>query len=403
MPLSKGKSKQAFSHNVKVEMEHGKPQKQALAIAYSMKRRQKKAKGGPISAKEESRPMPNQEHNDKHDAERTKRPHPRAEMAAEKTRPKREPIKHPRMVPSDAFSTRLYDAEGNLMGHMRPASPEEQPAKWMDEEEAKKQGFSPDMASEHSTHRKPYAKGGEIQPSDKKHPKNPFEDDHLEHLDPSEDEGTMYADEHDEMDQDGHGPTPQDEDDLMMAEGGTPEPEPSPSPNSKDPLKSVRDYVGKHTDGGPKEYARGGHVSPEDEEHIEHEDSIAAAIMAKKARERGHEAAMSDSDIDEMVMLYDGGEIMEQSDDILSHGSMDSDDSDQADLSRNHDEDANEEDQASWNALRRENYNSSDLDIDNPKDAAMKGDSKEKSEEDEHDMVSAIRSKMKSKRQFSQR
>ncbi len=35
MPLSKGKSKKAFAGNVKTEMAAGKPQKQALAIAYS--------------------------------------------------------------------------------------------------------------------------------------------------------------------------------------------------------------------------------------------------------------------------------------------------------------------------------------------------------------------------------
>lgn len=38
MPLSSGKSAKAFSHNVEVEMAAGKPQKQAVAIAYSKKR-----------------------------------------------------------------------------------------------------------------------------------------------------------------------------------------------------------------------------------------------------------------------------------------------------------------------------------------------------------------------------
>jgi len=38
MPLSSGKSKAAFSHNVEVEVAAGKPQKQAVAIAYSKKR-----------------------------------------------------------------------------------------------------------------------------------------------------------------------------------------------------------------------------------------------------------------------------------------------------------------------------------------------------------------------------
>jgi hypothetical protein len=39
MPLMKGKSEKAFKHNVRAEMHAGKPQKQALAIAYSIKRK----------------------------------------------------------------------------------------------------------------------------------------------------------------------------------------------------------------------------------------------------------------------------------------------------------------------------------------------------------------------------
>src|SRR5579872_5809572 len=39
MPQSSGKSNAAFSHNVEVEMHAGKPQKQAVAIAYSKRRK----------------------------------------------------------------------------------------------------------------------------------------------------------------------------------------------------------------------------------------------------------------------------------------------------------------------------------------------------------------------------
>ena len=39
MPLMKSGSKKAFSENVKKEMDAGKPQKQALAIAYATKRK----------------------------------------------------------------------------------------------------------------------------------------------------------------------------------------------------------------------------------------------------------------------------------------------------------------------------------------------------------------------------
>lgn len=47
MPLVKGKkakSKKGFSENVRREMESGKPQKQAVAIAYAESRRDKKSK-----------------------------------------------------------------------------------------------------------------------------------------------------------------------------------------------------------------------------------------------------------------------------------------------------------------------------------------------------------------------
>jgi len=44
MPLQKGKSKKAFKHNVEAEIKAGKPQKQAVAIAYSVQRGGKRRK-----------------------------------------------------------------------------------------------------------------------------------------------------------------------------------------------------------------------------------------------------------------------------------------------------------------------------------------------------------------------
>lgn len=56
MPLTKSKSKKAFSKNVEAEMAAGKPVKQAVAIAYSTKRAAKKAVGGSMDeAREPSR------------------------------------------------------------------------------------------------------------------------------------------------------------------------------------------------------------------------------------------------------------------------------------------------------------------------------------------------------------
>ena len=44
MPLDKSKNKKAFSKNVSTETRAGRPQKQAVAIAYSVKRGGKKKK-----------------------------------------------------------------------------------------------------------------------------------------------------------------------------------------------------------------------------------------------------------------------------------------------------------------------------------------------------------------------
>ena len=44
MPLKQSTSKKAFQQNVRTEMKAGKPQKQAVAIAYSVQRQAKSKK-----------------------------------------------------------------------------------------------------------------------------------------------------------------------------------------------------------------------------------------------------------------------------------------------------------------------------------------------------------------------
>lgn len=49
MPLIKSKSPEAFKKNISAEIKSGKPMKQSVAIAYSVKRSAKKADGGDVT------------------------------------------------------------------------------------------------------------------------------------------------------------------------------------------------------------------------------------------------------------------------------------------------------------------------------------------------------------------
>lgn len=132
MPLIQKKSKKAFEHNVKAEMESGKPQKQSLAIAFSVQRKPKKkkmAEGGEVkdSAKQEPRPMPKEVAKDSKEVS-----HNRSQKAASQDKmtdqPERMqagkgktfPLKHPSMAKSDAFSTKLRDEEDHLQSYAKP-------------------------------------------------------------------------------------------------------------------------------------------------------------------------------------------------------------------------------------------------------------------------------------------
>ena len=59
MPLEPGKSKESFGHNVKAEISAGKPQKQAVAIAYSEQRRHPKAADGAVTVDQDGIPLIN--------------------------------------------------------------------------------------------------------------------------------------------------------------------------------------------------------------------------------------------------------------------------------------------------------------------------------------------------------
>ena len=399
MPLIKSKSKNAFSKNVEAEMHAGKPQDQALAIAYSVKRKTKKkmAEGGTVSAATEKRPMPDNTYDDAAMAKRNsgnKQPKndswtdsPTITQAQSNSGRMVKPIAGPRMVPSNAFSTRLYDKEGNLQESAKPGPYGAKPESDENEVGADRQGLDvSDMASEHNNGKRPYnkaiedqyaadvaeanmkrdssyAQGGPVmQPKD--HGTELKERDEEAHLmigvDPSEDEGRSMADGLDEED-DRQGPAVSDMEDehsthrKPYAGGG----EISDDEANIDDDMELNPAHDKHTMDDSED-------QPEDEEEIEHADSVAAAIMSKRKK------------------MAEGGEV---------------------DLSINADEEPNHEDEMSFQALKKENYSeTAGLDDlgDQPHDSNLTGDDEEHDSENAHDMVSKIRAKMQ-KRQFSVR
>lgn len=475
MPLIKSKSKKAFESNLKREMHEGKPLPQSLAIAYSVKRkakkaaggsvesgskdmnmaeggrigpkhklvksqmndslsrpdyeeaitpgarekkpqykgighmpnyveqrekalkelgdrdnkpvqdgRIKKAEGGAISAKTEKRPMPNDLHDDKlmeshNEAKKallnsgwTDRPTERQAQANNGRMVK--PIKQPRMVPSDAFSTRLRDEEADLEMSAKPGPYGEQPSRHDDEEGPDRQG--PDNVDKAKPHSGPkaYAKGGKIEKSDYnkpmheaiKHP-NALSHDEMDLEDsesPSEDEGSANAHMRDEEGQNRQGPMHKKMPPHYLASRMYHDDEANEDHDEEMNAAS---------------FAEGGHIGESQDNYADdgEHDSIAAACMAR--RDRLHAEIDSGAhDLDEAAMMAEGGEV---------------------DLSINHDEEPNNEDQMSFQALKKENYNSSNLDVEQPEDSNLMGDSEEDESENKHDRISAIRSRM-AKRQF---
>ncbi len=360
MPLINKKSKEAFKKNVETEMKSGKKQPEALAIAFSVKRKPKKmAKGGETKPdlseyiKHSDADYASQEKGDaagkglqsirhEHDTlEQARNAHARsnpeakkhyaeadshykkAEAAYKKAKsPKKmaeggrvqaEPKKGPGMVPTDAFSSRLRDEEDDLQSSAKVNNgPQEQPPEHDDEIGAKRKG--PDSRD---LHMKMMAHGGQI--------KDAYEDSG----------GASRIDT-------GWGKV------IMRAEGG----EVTDRANELDSQEPIEET----------------HYTSE-EEALDHASSIVAGVMAHRKK------------------MAAGGE-------IKSHDSIYSDDSSQADLSRNADEDANEEDQLSFNALRKENYSESEglAQLDSPDDSNEDG---REISHDKNDMIGAIRSKMK--------
>ena len=396
MPLMPGKSKKVFSKNVETEMDAGKPQKQALAIAYSMKKRngkkkmaeggvadpehphegkvvprhgeyfaqtkdnkfhyiqdkehgkqlhksgvkvkfgvnenddavlhpstpKKMAEGGMAdSAKAESRPMPSKRYNDSRDLQLSdhKRPltnddwtdTPTEKQATASPRPKLQPTK-PKIQTSGAFSVRdvgMWKDEEDFEKHDAPAAYDEQPPKGDNEMDADKSGPSVPALK-----MKKMAKGGHVSLEMGKMP----EEDGEEH------------------------PAGLEEDDDQMR-------------------PSMSEYMAS-------KFAEGGMADEEmeDEKHA----SIAAAIMAKKARQMEMESGSADEDHAEMYA--EGGQV---------------------DLEKNNAEEEPNQYYGKNQAALKENYDQDMWSADDPMDSNEHGH--DLPDEDAHDMVSKIRAKIK--------
>lgn len=442
MPLIKSPSKKAFKENMESEMDSGKPKDQSLAIAYDVKRRNKRKKmayGG--SADEGPSEKANQtgvhkivpnydrEHKEfkhgqseaRYDDKKAKHmevlnelramPKPNLPMydggmvnindshqiarnAAKKAlhedqwtdqptvsqaqKPSITPLSRPKFV-NGAFKVRDradVDKEEMMMSKLGPNDgPQRQPDEEYNEEESKRQGPQvPDMSKEHNNSRKPYAEGGMI---NRKVSMPSAEDDRVEH------------------------PAGLEEDDDQMR-------------------PSEEDYMSGHN----HMLAEGGMIGM-DEEHMDREDSIAAAIMARKERQSRLD---SDSDDDRMVMMADGGII-----DSIKSGMPgifgDSDkpktgapklDPDKAkamsdyfnkakggmvgyaeggevDLSESSMEQPNRYYPRNEDEILKENYADEAQNLKQPMESNEHSDS---IDSDEHDMIARIRSKMNMHRQF---
>lgn len=268
MPLIKGKSQKAFSHNVETEMQSGKPQDQSVAIAYSMKRKAKKkmAKGGPVeeSASNEMRPMPMQTAADSKMVSHNSSKHPQTIDFSTESRPmppqgkKTMPLKHPKIVGGSTFTTRLrgmQEDEDHPLTTQAP-TPMAMPRKRDEQPMTKQTSANPD--SQIMKPKKLYAKGGMIN-----------------------DEVSMSEAE-------------EDEDPSMSPLDGMTEEE-SPS---EDEIMSSR--MPAFADGGEVDSM----MQPHEEEAIEHAASIASAIMAKRKMAEGGQVDLNENSMEEPNQFY---------------------------------------------------------------------------------------------------
>lgn len=339
MPLFPGKKN--IARNIKKEMKAGKPHLQSIAIAMDVARRKPKkkmmAEGGAISAADEKRPMPEEKANDSKTVMQnsSKKPLKDSDWSSRPDKRQTGPVKTMPLKHPKMVPQSIYTARlRDEEDELQQSAPPESPEMQppMHDDEEDADKHGPDVPA---LHMKKMAKGGSVSGS--------VDEDEAENADLHE-HVSMEMGEKPEEDRIEHPAHLEEDDDQMRP--------------------SMDKYMADHME----MLAEGG-MAEEDEDH---DASIAAAIMAKRRR------------------MAEGG-MINGMDSIETH-----EDEDQVDLKRNAEEDANMEDQLSFNALRKENYSESDaLDkADSPMDSNEHGHEIDEDDHDE-DMVSKIRSMMK--------
>jgi hypothetical protein len=377
MPLKEGKSKRSFDHNVKAEIEAGKPMKQSLAIAYAVKKKnlQKKAEGGKVnrlhqganearkyrSQKEEkgvhspSRPYPSSKESFGEsyagytakasggvDA-RTRKPVDKAEMNEESKKEHRKTLEELKSMPKPKLKG-LADG-GSVQEDVTEVTPDK--------------GFGKII------HIK--AEGGEIEETKPMRSKRGFQIKPIKH--PSMVESSkVKARLRDEMDEDRDNELDQHEAEEMLHEERGHEPEMDEEPEIPESRRDEEELAPDEDEYMADRFAEGGEahdedLQPENEEEDEHESSIAATIMARKAAKKALESGSEDED--EAERYADGGEV---------------------DIESNEEELPDDEMYDHRNkAILKEHYGDDLDDIHQPEDSNELGDEEEHEEEDEHD------------------
>lgn len=300
------------------------------------KKTKKMAKGGSVkneSAASEARPMPSERDKDSSEVAHNSGNKPSKNDSwtdnstiKQAQKPSLTKLSRPRMVGSDGFSVRdRADVDKDLtrMDSEAPDGYGAQPRKRYDEEMAASSGSKvSDMQAQHNNHKAPYEKAVESQ----------------------------YADDVAE---------PEMKQPKRYAIGGDVKDEEMTSRPDKGWGAIIH-----------KPYAKGGSIEAESKE--ERHASIAAAIMAKR---QAAAKLNSDSDMDEMVLMAEGGQV-----DIESNG----EEAPNAYYARNQ-------------AILKENYDDGMEDAKQPVDSNERGDAREDEESNPNDMVSAIMKKRKAK------